>query len=851
MKRERTTIGADGRKMLISSGIRQHLGSFAGIFTAALAAVILLTGLGVVLESGLRGGYEPVRYSAADVIVGGEQTVAVPEDVPLVFPERAALPPGTAANIEALPDVEKVLPDFTIQLAGNGAGVAAHNWAASGITGQQLQSGRAPMTAGDVVVEETDPHAQLGDSIVLSLGGTPTTYTVVGTVGASTVGVSADDADTASVPERHVFVSDEAAAMLAGEGHSAPTLAVFATSGVSSQVLAADIRSQSPGVATYVGKDRGTAEFLDAGAGRATLVAFGSSFAGTALLVALFLVAAALSLSLHQRQRDFALLRTIGSTPRQLRSLIRGEVLVITLAAAVLGVGPGYLLGVLLKTTLSDNGLIPTGFAFSFSPWPGLGALVIVVLTVLVVANMVALRFSRVSPIEALREASTTPAELGKARVVTGIVLGIAGLLAAGSPIFLRGPSALAGPAAAALLLIVAVGILGPKIAGVGVRLLGRFLRTSRAPGIVLAHANSRGNAGRLAAAIVPLALGIGLGLVQLGTQSVVATEAQVQVQDGITADLLVTNPGFGFSVTAVEDINSADGITAVNAVAVSAATLEFTQFGEPAAEQYALQGIDPLTVPATMNLLVKTGSLGELQRPSTVALSTDAAQNAGAKVGDGVHVRLGDGTPITATLVATYGRGLGFGDVTVASELVRAHTTSGLDTQVLINVDPAMQAQVVADLSSAGFIVADPHGLQAQGAETRSSESFASSLALFIILGYVGLAVVNTLVVATVERRREFALLRLIGSNVRQIYAMMTVEAVMIAVLAAVLGVAVAFPALAGISFAVSGQLWPGVSAASLAVVGVMSFLAVAALGFATTLALRASPIQEVGSRE
>lgn len=231
--------------------------------------------------------------------------------------------------------------------------------------------------------------------------------------------------------------------------------------------------------------------------------------------------------------------------------------------------------------------------------------------------------------------------------------------------------------------------------------------------------------------------------------------------------------------------------------------------------------------------------------------MSTDAAQNAGAKVGDGVHVRLGDGTPITATLVATYGRGLGFGDVTVASELVRAHTTSGLDTQVLINVDPAMQAQVVADLSSAGFIVADPHGLQAQGAETRSSESFASSLALFIILGYVGLAVVNTLVVATVERRREFALLRLIGSNVRQIYAMMTVEAVMIAVLAAVLGVAVAFPALAGISFAVSGQLWPGVSAASLAVVGVMSFLAVAALGFATTLALRASPIQEVGSRE
>lgn len=846
MRTDHATLGLDGRKLLIRAGIRQHLGSFVGIFTAALTAVILLTGLGVVVESGLRGGYEPDRYSSADVIVGGTQSLAQAQDLAVVFPERAVLPDGAVAKIAALPNVAKVLPDLSVPLAENGTGVTGHNWASTGITNQQLLSGREPQQADEIVVDSTDPHAKLGETVVLSRGGEPSTYSVVGTVSART-----GSSNAPSKTERDVFVSDATAASLSGGDNSVKILAIFAKDGVSAQTLASDIRSQIPSVATYVGNDKGTAEFLAAGAGRSTLVTFGSSFGGTALLVALFLVAAALSLSLHQRQRDFALLRTIGSTPGQLRSLIRGEVLVVSLAAALIGVGPGYLLALLLKTTFSQNGLIPPGFAFSFSPWPGLGAGLLVVLTVVAVANIVASRFSKVSPIQAIVEASTTPVIMGKGRIVTGIVLALAGLIAAASPIFLKGTAALAGPAAAALLLIVAVGILGPKIAGAGVGMLGRLLGSSRSPGAVLAHANSKGNVRRLAAAIVPLALGIGLGLVQLGTQSIIATEAQVQVQDGITADLLVTNPGFGFSAKAVAAIKDYEGVKVVNAVAVSGASLEFTQFGDPTTEQYALQGIDPLTVAGTMDLSVKSGNLGELAKPATVALSADAAINAGVKVGDPVKLRLGDGSPLKATLVATYSRGLGFGDVTIANDVVRTHSTSGLDSQVLVNVDSAQRAQVVAGLTKAGFVVGDRAELQAQGAQTRSAESFASSLALFIILGYVGLAVVNTLIVATVERKREFALLRLIGGNVRQISAMMAIEAIMIAGLAAVIGVAVALPALAGISVAVSGQPWPSFSFTSLAVIGGMSSLAVIALGLATILALRTSPIAEIGSRE
>src|SRR5690606_17024317 len=216
---------------------------------------------------------------------------------------------------------------------------------------------------------------------------------------------------------------------------------------------------------------------------------------------------------------------------------------------------------------------------------------------------------------------------------------------------------AVAGPVAAALLLIVSVGLLGPRLVRTAITLFGGPLRHMKSPSAFLAAANARSNSRRLAAAIIPLALGIGLGLVQVGTQSIVAAEATAQSHAGVTADLMVTGGASGLSDDAVATIAQTSGVTAANPVALSQMIFSFVQLGDPTSDQYAVQGIDPTATASTMDLGVVAGTLEALTDEQTVALSSDAALAAGVGVGDTISGHLGDGAEITSMVVAIYTR--------------------------------------------------------------------------------------------------------------------------------------------------------------------------------------------------
>ncbi len=82
-------------------------------------------------------------------------------------------------------------------------------------------------------------------------------------------------------------------------------------------------------------------EFLDSAAARTLLIAIGSAFVGTCILVALFIVAGTLSLSVQARRREYALLRAVGATPSQVHALIARETLAVAVVAALLGIARG------------------------------------------------------------------------------------------------------------------------------------------------------------------------------------------------------------------------------------------------------------------------------------------------------------------------------------------------------------------------------------------------------------------------------------------------------------------------------------------------------------------------------
>lgn len=829
-------------RTLARANIRARRGSFAAVFVAVFCAALLTCALGVLFESGIRGGVAPHRYAGADVVVGAAQALDVREDIDQPYVERALLPESVVGELAAMPGVRGAVADIGVPLTTDaGAPLDAHGWASSVLAPYTLTSGRAPVSPDEVVV--TGPGT-VGDRITLRHGGIGEEYAVVGIA-------AAPDAEPAD-RQPAVFVSDARIRGLWPHGDRVAAVGVLADEGTDAAALAARVRDHLPGldVRTYTGTARGDVEYLDAGAARSELMMLSGSFAGLAILIAMFVVASTLSLSIQQRRREFALLRAMGATPGQVHRLVGSEVLLVAGVAALLGAGPGYALARVLGAQFAEAGVLSSDFALAYSPLPAVVGVLLAVVTARIAAAVAARRPARLDPTEALRESAVEPSSIGKGRLVTGLVFGAGGLATSMLPAVLPGQAALAGAGASAVLLVISVALLGPTLVGGAVRVFGGPLRRSASPALVLAAANSGARARRLAAAITPLALAIAIGSVQLFTQDTVAAAADHQSRAGITADLVVTAPA-GLAPDLVDAIEAEPAVRAANPITRTQAL--FTTGGDsPSTDPYPVQGIDPAATDSTLDLDVRDGDLGQL-REGTVALSTDAAFSMSAGVGDTVPLRLGDGTLVTPTVIATYGRGLGFGDVTLPTPQVLAHTTTGLTDMLLVAAEPGRVDEARAAITATGgVVVSDRAEFAAAGQEQRRTQAWVSIVALAVLLGYLAVAVVNTLVLATAERGREFALLRLVGASSRQVRGMMRAESVIVVTVAAVVGSLIALPPLAGVAAAVSGRPIPSVDPRVYALIlGVTVLLGLVAIAIPTRTAMRQDPVTAIGTRE
>lgn len=822
---------------LALSSIRAHRGRFVGVFVAVFFAALLTTGLGTLLESGLRGGVQPDRYRGADVVVGAAQSLPVPGDVAEPFSERALLPEATQARVAAVPAVERAIADTTVALTTpDNRSVEAHAWSSAQLTPYTLTAGHQPQGDSEVVLDSSF-GLRPGAAVTLASGGTPTDYAVAGTVTAAAVpGADSDRPGT-------VFVSADRMAALWPHPGRVAAVGVIASPGSDVDRLVTDLTAAVPGTSLYAGDRRGDVESLASSGARSELTALSASFSGVALLIALFVLASTLSLSMAQRSREFALLRAVGTTPGQILRMVGQEILVVAGAAALAGVLPGLWLATALSGAFGRAGVIPTDFRLAFSPLPALAAVVLSVATALAAAAVAARRPARSAPVDDLREAATEPPKLSRGRLLTGAVLAGLGLASSMTPLFVPGLAGAAGAGAAALLLIIAAGLAGPWLVERALGLIGSLLRRGSSASLVLADASARGFPRRMSSAVVPLALGISFAAVQVFVPTTVAAEASRQSLAGVTADYVVSHPASGISPQLADTVAALPGVRAANPVSRSTVLVSRPVVdGDVMVERFAVQGVDPETLPETLDLGVAEGSLAQLSGLDTVALSADAATAMGVEVGESFTFTLGDGAPSTATVVATYRRGLGFGDLTLAEDALRAHTTSTFHQQLLVTAEPGQQGAVAEQIRQLGLDAVDPGSLGAAGADQRDSDAWVSLLALAVLLGYMALSIVNTLVMGTIGRRREFALLRLLGASTRQVQRMTFVESLLVGLIAIAVGTAVALPPLVGIALGVSGIPLPTVPPLIyLGIVLTSVALGVISIAVPTRLALRA----------
>ena len=810
---------------------RGRLATFTGALVALIASSVLVMAGGMLLQGAIKTHPPVERYSGAAAVVTGQQIVGTEDRV--VLGERARVSSSSLARIEAVPGVRSAVADRSVPALLGNRSVVAHGWSSAALTPYVLSAGHSPAGPDEVV---TGYRAPLGTR--LRLGSTEAARTV------TVVGVARPRA--AVTQQTSIFLTDAEAARLSGDPARVDAVGVIAGPSFD----AASLRAAAPGADVLTGSARGRAEYPDLEEGQTELIAVAASFGGLALFIAVFVVAGTLGLTIQQREREIALLRAVAATPGQIRRMIAWEATIVALVGSAIGIWPGAKLGHELGRGLVHHGIAPSTFSVGAGWLPiaaAVGSGVAVALFAVLGAGR---RAAKVPPTRALAEAAVEPRLLGRGRVIGGLIA-----LAGAVPLFSVSASTSSPSTAAAtsemtaLFLVLAVGCLGPLVARVAAGVIGPPLERLSPVGGFLASSNLRSATRRFSSATTPLVLTVALSCTLLFSTTTQDHAVKQERKAGLTSDLALASAGPGLPAATLADARAVPGVR--SAVALTPTTLGPSL------------GVSDENVSATivdggqgggLDPGVTSGSLTALHG-ATIALGSDRAASAHARVGDSVPVMLGDGTRTHAKVVAIYSRSLAFGDALLSPQLVAGHRTTSLLGTILVQAsgDPAPVARRLRAFATRypGLHVGDRASLTTSTDSERETNRWLGPLIVAIIFGFSSIAVVNTLTMIGLRRGRELALLQLVGTR-RQVSSMARWEAVLTIAIGLGVGLVIAAAALLPLSHALTGTLSPHVPLDQLgAILGVSALLALLALSLSTRRALRARPVSAIGGAE
>ncbi|MFE0529534.1 FtsX-like permease family protein [Micromonospora parva] len=814
--------------------LRHRAGPAAATVLALTVGVLILVAMGTLVESGLRFRAEPRLWAAADVVVANRTVSHTFKEFGDTTTSTVALPEGGTVDaavvdrIRQVPGVAAVAGDDAVVIGSPAA--VGHGWDTYAFAGRRIAAGAAPR-ADDEVLLDTRFGVAPGERIDLVVGGVGRSYLVSGTTETGTAAV---------------FFTDAQAARLSAHPGRVDAIGVRMVPGA--DIGAVREIASAAGATTYAGNDRGNVEQSDNQAAQTLLVTAGSAFGGYVVLLIVFVVAGTIGLSVRHRRRDLALLRAVAATPGQVRRMLIAEAALLALVGSAVGGPAGLLAARWVHGELVERGFVPASFPMAGGLFAVPAAVGTAVLVAVLAALVAARRVTGIKPIEALGEIAVEPRRSGRVRLIAGVLT----LAAAGtSGAFTLGAGgstgALAGAAGMLYLFVIAVALLAPRINAYAARLLTPLLpRVWRGSGY-LAAANLRANAQGMATVLTALVLSVGFGGSVWFLQTNLERQTTTQSSAGTLAERVIVAPG-GLPADAAREIRELTGVRAATGVRHTQVVVRALGGIEPV----GAQSVDPVGITSTMDLAVRAGNLADL-RAGTVAMSAAQASSSGWDVGDKADLWLGDGTPVTLDVIAIYGRGLGFGDVTLAAETVAGHTAGNTTDEVLVSAGPE------ADTALATWSAGRP-GTEVLDAATRTRlisadlalGAWLNRLLIGVMVGYAALAAATTMVMAALARRRELALLQLVGVTRRQIRAMVQAEQAGLLGTAVLIGATIAALTLSAIVNGLTGSPIPYVPPLGwVAVLGGTTLLALTTTVWPVRLLLGASPIDNIGVKE
>ncbi|MFI1888085.1 ABC transporter permease [Streptomyces jumonjinensis] len=648
--------------------------------------------------------------------------------------------------------------------------------------------GAAPAKNGQVALDKTTADKgdyRVGDTVRVATTGPVKEYTLSGVF-------TTEDGAVNAGGSLVLFDTAEAQRLYAKPGvfHD---INVSAESGFSDEKLLASVKPLIPKDAdAQTGAALADQEAKDIKQGMTNLNTMLLAFAAIALFVGVFLIANTFTMLVAQRTRELALLRAVGASRRQVKRSVVLEALLVGAIASVVGFVLGLGLAVGLRSAMSAFQVqIPAG-PLVVSPLAVFAALAVGILITVLAAWLPARRAAKIAPVAAM--SSVHAAATSKSLVVRnsiGGVLTLAGVVAVFAGAASGGGNGRMMIGAGAFLALLGVMVLIPLLSRPVIALARPLLNRLFGVAGKLAGQNAVRNPRRTGATASALAIGLTLvtGLTVIGVT--VGQAIDKSTTSNVRADYLVTMASGdavdSSAVTALEKAKGAVGVSPQQA-------LMFKVEGEyTSASAVSAQDMEKV-----FNLKTVTGSLDTLA-DGGLAVAEKTADSNGWQAGDTVTVAFEKNGRATEkkklTIGAVFEDNEMVSSYVLATDLVAPYYEQPDIREVWVKMDggeTAANEQALVDAlgDNPAMNIMDKQDIRNMfgGLINTMLNIMYGLLGMALIIAILG--VVNTLAMSVFERQQEIGMLRAIGLDRARVKRMIRLEAVVISLFGAVIGV-------------------------------------------------------------
>jgi putative ABC transport system permease protein len=740
-------------------------------------------------------GLFAATYDETDAVIGGKEIVEQSTSG-----NGVTIPQSLLTKVRALPEVQAaggtVSPDEANSadiIGADGKSVAKESLGTSIDPGNarfsplNLKTGAWPEGPGQVVIDAgtaEKEHYKVGDTVRVATSAGTDTYELAGTVRYGEV-------DSLGFGSIAAWDIKTAQTLLDREG-KLDSISLAAKDGTSPAQLVRAVKPLLPDTLEVKDSakeaDEASAE-IDKGMSYIRYFLLG--FGGIALFVGAFVIFNTLSITVAQRTREFATLRTLGASRKQVLRSVRLEGLVIGLLASTIGLVLGFGVAKGMLALFSALGVDLPEADTVFAARTAIVSLLLGTGITLIATIVPARRATRVPPIAAVREGSTLPpSRFASHSLNAGLGVVLASLASISAGVF----GGVSGGLVGLLLglgvigLFLGIALLAPRMVKPLARVVGWPAR--RAGGVAgeLAGANAARNPSRTASTAAALMIGLTLVTVVAVLGAGMNASTKAAVTDQIHADYVVDgNEQLPFDAKQGDELASVSGVKAASHVRGDKALVD--------GEETDVTGIDPAGIARFYSFDWVKGSdatLAELGKDGAL-VTQDYADGHHVGVGGKLAIQSPSGQKETVVVRGIYdppAMKAMLNGVSISQATFDAAFPSPKNVYTFIDADPSADKALQAAAKDSGDATLHTGSAYAKD----STKDMATFLAmLYVLLGFsiiVSLfGMVNTLVLSVFERTRELGMLRAIGMTRRQARRMIRHESIITALIGAAMG--------------------------------------------------------------